>query len=137
MALSVVYSVLVPLSPALHVTGTLLTSLWQPNIRTLEASLTALANTVSDLNAGTGYMFLLLGWGLLFWQPFALQYGKRLTYLLSMLGIVVRIPFKTSFHTMNFDTKVLKGCINLESLCQWQWTMDCSQPRYWLRSRPH
>ena len=60
---SVVYSVLVPLSQSLKI-------------------------SVGDINAATGYLFLLAGYGLLFWQPFALQYGKRPAYLISTLGIL-------------------------------------------------
>lgn len=44
--------------------------------------------SLSTLNAGTGYLFLLAGLGLLVWQPLALQYGKRPVYLVSLLGLL-------------------------------------------------
>lgn len=44
---------------------------------------------LGDLNAGTGYMFLMFGWGCLFWQPIALTYGRRGVYLISFLGTIV------------------------------------------------
>jgi MFS family permease len=62
LAQSSIYSVIVPLSEANGI-------------------------SVSTLNEGSGFMFLLIGWSQLFWQPFALTYGKRLAYLISILGV--------------------------------------------------
>lgn len=72
IASAAIYSILVPISSA--------TSL-----------------TVGDLNAGTGYMFLTLGWGCLLWQPLAQKYGKRPVYLTSLLGTLVCMELTTSW----------------------------------------
>lgn len=78
--------------------------------------------TLNNLNAGTGYMFLLFGWGCLVWQPLALQYGKRPVYLLSILAtmaIMVWVPYTTS-NGQWIASKVLQGFFGapIESLCE-------------------
>ena len=65
IATAAIYSVIVPLSEASGIVTT-------------------------TFNEGTGYMFLLAGWGLLIWQRFTLKYRKRLAYLLSIAGVLVR-----------------------------------------------
>ena len=44
---------------------------------------------ISQLNLGTGLMFLFLGWGCLVWQPFALAYGRRGVYIASAVLSII------------------------------------------------
>jgi len=88
----------------------------------LEPISAATGLTLGDLNAGTGYMFLFFGWGCLFWQPLALQYGKRPVYLFSILAtMLVQIwaPY-TKSNGQWIANKVLQGFFGapIESLCE-------------------
>ncbi|KAJ4128993.1 hypothetical protein NW768_007519 [Fusarium equiseti] len=78
--------------------------------------------TVGDLNTGTGYMFLLLGWGCLIWQPLAQKYGKRPVYLLSILGTIAMMIWAPHAKTNGqwIANKVIQGFFGapIESLCE-------------------
>ena len=78
--------------------------------------------TLGDLNAGTGYMFLFFGWGCLIWQSLALQYGKRLVYLFSILATMA-IQVWSLYAKINgqwIANKILQGFFGapIESLCE-------------------
>ncbi|KAI5207719.1 MFS general substrate transporter [Aureobasidium subglaciale] len=78
--------------------------------------------TLGNLNSGTGFMFLFFGWGCLFWQPIALQYGKRPVYLFSILatmGIQLWAPY-TKSNGQWIANKILQGFFGapIESLCE-------------------
>ncbi|CZR64625.1 related to transporter protein HOL1 [Phialocephala subalpina] len=78
--------------------------------------------TINDLVSGTGAMFLFYGWGCIVWQAFALQYGKRPAYLISMIGSIV-VTGVTPLCVTNgpyLATKILQGFFGapVESLCE-------------------
>jgi MFS family permease len=96
-ASAAIYSVLVPISEATEL-------------------------TLNDLNDGTGYILLFFEWGYLFWQPLALQYGKRPVYLISILGTMgmqVWAPY-TKINGQWIANKILQGFFGapIESLCE-------------------
>ncbi|KAH7132309.1 serine/threonine kinase 16 [Dendryphion nanum] len=78
--------------------------------------------TLTDLNQGTGYMFLFLGWGCLIWQPLALQYGKRPIYLLSILATMATQIWAPHTRTNGqwIANKIVQGFVGapIESLCE-------------------
>ena len=78
--------------------------------------------SLTDLNNGTGIMFLFYGWGCIIWQPLALQYGKRPAYLLSLatnIIITATAPLCTTARTYQVS-RILLGLFGspVESLCE-------------------
>ncbi|KAK8017149.1 hypothetical protein PG991_008225 [Apiospora marii] len=78
--------------------------------------------TLTDINNGTGIMFLFYGWGCIFWQAIALQYGKRPVYLFSCLAniiILATAPLCTTSGTYTAN-RIILGFFGspVESLCE-------------------
>ena len=78
--------------------------------------------TLNDLNSGTGYLFLMAGWGCLIWQPLALQYGKRPVYLISVLGTMSTMIWAPHADTQGqwLASKIIQGFLSapIESLAE-------------------
>ncbi|KAK5047349.1 hypothetical protein LTR84_006872 [Exophiala bonariae] len=84
---------------------------------------------VSTMVEGTGYMFLFLGWGCFVCQPLAQKYGKRPTYLISLLGTMFFTHERGTYMSVyalflvgsNFFAPVISGFINDGQ--GWQWVL--------------
>ncbi|EIW84522.1 MFS transporter [Coniophora puteana RWD-64-598 SS2] len=77
---------------------------------------------LATLNQGTGYTFLLLGWGALINQPLALTFGKRGVYLLSVLGNIAVCMWTPYIKSQGqwIASHIVQGlvCTPVESLCE-------------------
>lgn len=70
--------------------------------------------SLADLNSGTGYLFLFYGIGCLFWQPFALAYGRRFTLIFGSVvgGIACQFWLAECRSTGNyFANRIVTGFI--------------------------
>ncbi|KAF4984914.1 hypothetical protein FDECE_16980 [Fusarium decemcellulare] len=78
--------------------------------------------SLTDINNGTGIMFLFYGWGCIFWQAIALQYGKRPVYLFTLLTAVIILSTAPLCTTSGpyLANRIILGFFGapVESLCE-------------------
>jgi len=78
------------------------------------------------LDQGTGYMFLLFSWGLLLWQSFALGYGRRIPFLLSILGTIAVFGL-TPFHFPAASSRFLQPLAHSPHIrYEGEWLVRCA-----------